>query len=134
MVQKTGSLDYDGETFSFILMEDQMMQTRAAMGNMQTRLVQAETALVEARATATPTPKMASLVDTWSIDKALSSSGDHKEWRYWTFQLPSYTGSANARAIEALKSAATCERAITNEDLHLMVTSRSRCLRSFTLG
>ena len=29
-------------------------------------------------------------------------------------------GSANARAIEALKSAASCEKAITNEDLHLM--------------
>ena len=31
MVQKTGSLDYDGETFSFVLMEDQMMQMRHYM-------------------------------------------------------------------------------------------------------
>jgi hypothetical protein len=120
VVEKTGSLDYDGETFSFVLMEDQMMQMRAAMENMQTRLVHAETALVEARATATPTPKMASLMDTRSIGKAPNFSGDHKEWHDWSFQFTAYMGSANARAITALKAAATRETAITNEDLHLM--------------
>mgnify|MGYP002809519574 CR=1 FL=1 len=118
MVQKTGSLDYDGETFSFVLMEDQMMQMRAAMENMQTQLVQAEAALVEARATATPTPKTAILVDTRSIGKAPNFSGDHKDWHDWSYQFTAYMGSANARAITALKAAR--ETAIANEDLHNM--------------
>ena len=70
-----------------------MMQMRAAMENMQTRLVQAETTLVEARATATPTPKTASLVDARSIGKAPNFSGDHKEWHDWNFQFTAYMGS-----------------------------------------
>ena len=62
--------DNDGK--QQIKMEEQMQQMRAAMENMQTRLVQTETALAEVRATATPTPKMASLVDTRSKGKALN--------------------------------------------------------------
>ena len=52
--------------------EEQMQQMRAAMENMQTRLVQAEAALAEELAAATPTPKTASLVDTRSKGKALN--------------------------------------------------------------
>ena len=51
MVQKTGSLDYDGETFSFVLVEDQMrhyMPMRNAM-DMQKQIIDIELALVRAR-------------------------------------------------------------------------------------
>ena len=96
------------------------MQMKSVMENMQSRLVMTENALVEARAAIVPTPKTASLVDTRSIGKAPSFSGEHKEWHDWSFQLTAYMGSANARAIDALKAAATSELAITNEDLHLM--------------
>ena len=96
------------------------MQMRSAMENMQSRLVMTENALAEARAAAVPTPKTASLVDTRSIGKAPNFSGEHKEWHDWSFQFTAYMGSANARAIDALKAAATREMAITSEDLHLM--------------
>ena len=43
------------------------MQMRSAMENMQSLLVITENALAEARATAVPTPKTTSLVDTRSI-------------------------------------------------------------------
>ena len=54
MVQKTGSLDHDGETFNFVLMEDQMMQIthympmRNDMG-MQKQIIDIELALARAR-------------------------------------------------------------------------------------
>ena len=59
-------------------MEDQIIQMRSAMENMQSRLVMTENALAEARAAAVPTPKTASLVDTRSIGKAHNFSGEHK--------------------------------------------------------
>ena len=96
------------------------MQMRSVMENIQSRLVMTENALVEARAAIVPTPKTASLVDTRSIGKAPSFSGEHKEWHDWSFQFTAYMGSANARAIEALKAAATSELATTSGDLHLV--------------
>ena len=97
-----------------------MFQMRSAMENMQSRLVMTENALVEAKAAIAPPPKTTSLVDTRSIGKAPSFSGEHKEWHDWSFQFTAYMGSANARAIDALKAAATREQIITNEDLHIM--------------
>ena len=65
-------------------MEDQMLQIRSAMENMQSRLVMTENVLVEAKAAIA---KTAGLVDTRSIGKAPSLSGEHKEWHDWSFQL-----------------------------------------------
>ncbi len=120
--------DNDGKTE--IIMEDQIKQMMNAMESMQTRLVMTEAwlvmteaALVEARVASTMTQKttgMAPPVDTRSIGKAPSFSGEHKEWHDWSFHFTAYMGSANARAIDALKAAATSELAITSEDLHLM--------------
>ena len=96
------------------------MQMRSTMENMQSRLAMTENARVEARAATVVTPKTASLVDTRSIGEAPSFSGERKAWHDWSFQLTFYMGSANGRAIEALKAAATSELAITSEDLHLL--------------
>ena len=93
-----------------------MFQMRSAMENMQSRLVMIENALVEAKAAIAPTPNTTRLVDTRSIGKAPSFSGEHKEWHDWSFQFSAYLGSASARAIDALKAAATREQIIRSED------------------
>ncbi len=48
MVQKTGSLDYDGETFSFVLMEYHYKPMRTDM-DMQNQIIEIEIALARAR-------------------------------------------------------------------------------------
>ena len=81
-----GLLDNDSKTYN--MMEDQIKQMMNAMESMQTRLVMTEKALVEARAGTTPPQKMAPLVDTRSIGKAPSFSGEHKDWHDW--ELPAH--------------------------------------------
>ena len=102
------------------MMEDQIKQMMQAMESMQTRLIMTEKALVEARAGTPPPQRMTPLVGTRSIGKAPSFSGEHKGWRDWSFQCTAYMGSANARAIDALKAASVREATIASENLNLM--------------
>ena len=52
-------------------------------------------------------------MDTRTIGKALTFTGEHKDWPEWSFQLTAYMGSANPKSIEALRWAAIEEDKIT---------------------
>ena len=56
------------------------------------RLIQAEQALLAAAA-----PKSAPLLDTRTIDKTRTFTGEHKDWPAWSFQFTAYMGSANPK-------------------------------------
>ena len=55
------------------------------------RLVQTEKALMDTRQQVAAVPKMeALLVDTRTIGKAPTSTGEHKDWPEWSFQFTAY--------------------------------------------
>ena len=59
-------------------------------------------------------PKVAApLVDTRTIGKAPTFTGEHKDWPEWSFQFTAYMGSANPKSIEALRWAAMQDAKIT---------------------
>ena len=79
-----------------------------------TRLVQTERALMDTRQQIAAAPKAAApLVDTRTIGKAATFTGDHKDWPEWSFQLTAYMGSATPKSIEALRWAAMADAKIT---------------------
>jgi len=104
-------------------MEEQLRVMQSAMEQMPARLTQQERALAESRATsplAATVRATSSLVDTRSIGKAPSLSGDHKDWHDWSFQLVAYMRSANPKCIAAMKAAAQREMAISNAEADAM--------------
>ena len=71
------------------------------------RLVQTERAFIYTRQQVAAVPKVtAPLVDTRTIGKAPTFTGEHKDWPEWSFQFTAYMGSANPKSIEALRWAA----------------------------
>ena len=58
-------------------------------------------------------PKSAPLVDTRTIGKAPTFTGEHKDWPEWSFQFIAYTGSANPKSIESMRRAAMEDDKIT---------------------
>ena len=49
-------------------------------------------------------PKVAApLVDTRTVGKSPTFTGEHKEWSEWSFQFTAYMGSANPKSIEAMR-------------------------------
>ena len=71
-------------------------QVRSDMEALMTRLVQTERALMESRQQVAAGPKVAApLVDTRTIGKALSFTGEHNDWPEWSFRFTAYMGSAN---------------------------------------
>ena len=52
-------------------------------------------------------------MDTRTIGKALTLTGEHKDWPEWSFQFTANVGSANPKSIEALRRAAMEEDKIT---------------------
>ena len=53
------------------------------------------------------------LVDTRTIGKAPTFTGEHKKWPEWSFQFTACIGSANPKSNEALRWAAMEENPIT---------------------
>ena len=79
-------------------------QVRSDMETLMTRLVQQVAA----------GPKVAApLVDTRTIGKAPTFTGEHKDWPEWSFQFTAYMVSANPKSIEALRWAAMQDAKIT---------------------
>ena len=59
-------------------------------------------------------PKVtAPLVDTRTIGKAPTFTGEHKDWPEWSFQFTAYMESANPKSIEALRWAAMEDKQIS---------------------
>ena len=58
-------------------------------------------------------PRLAPLVDTRTIGKAPTFTGEHKDWPVWSFQCIAYMGSANPKSIEAMRWAAMEDDKIT---------------------
>ena len=89
-------------------------QMRADMEALAARLIQTEQALLDTRQQLAAVPKVtAPLVDTRTIGKAPTFTGEHKDWREWSFQFTAYMGSANPKSTEALRWAAMGEDKIT---------------------
>ena len=89
-------------------------QTRSDMEALMTRLVQTERALMDTRQQVAAVPKVAALlVDTRTIGKAPTFTGEHKDWPDWSFQVIAYMVSANPKAVEALRWAAMEDAKIT---------------------
>ena len=52
-------------------------------------------------------PKVAApLVNTRTIGKALTFTGEHMDWPEWSFQFTAYMESAKPKSIEALRKTA----------------------------
>ena len=86
-------------------------RVRSDMEALMTRLVQTERALMETRKQVAAGPKVAApLVDTRTIGKAPTFTGEHKDWPEW---FTAYMGSANPKSIEALRWAAMQDAKIT---------------------
>ena len=89
-------------------------QMRSEMEALMTRLVQTERALMDNRQQIAAAPKAAaSLVDTRTIGKAPTFTGEHKDWSEWSFQFTAHMGSANPKSVEALRWAAMADGKIT---------------------
>ena len=89
-------------------------QIRSDMEALMTRLVQTEGALMDTRRQIAAAPKAAApLVDTRTIGKAPTFTGEHKDWPESSFQFTAYMGSANPKSIEALRWAAMADGKIT---------------------
>ena len=87
---------------------------RSDMEALMTRMVQTQRALMHTRQQVAAAPKVAApLVDTRTIGKAPTFTGDHKDWPEWSFQFTAYMGSANSKSIEALRWAAMQDAKIT---------------------
>ena len=71
------------------------------------RLVQTERALIDTRQQVEAVPKVtAPLVDTRTIGKVPTFTGEHEDWPEWSFQFTGYIGHSNPKSIEALRWAA----------------------------
>ena len=81
-------------------------QMRADMEALMARLVRTEGALLDTRQQIAAVPKSSPLVDTRTIGRAPTFTGDHKDWPKWSFQFVAYMGSANPKSIEAMRWAA----------------------------
>ena len=89
-------------------------QIRADMEALMARLIQTERALVDTRLQGAAVPKAtAPLVDTRTIGKAPTLTGEHKDWPEMSFQFTAFIGSSNPKSIEALCWAAMEEDKIT---------------------
>ena len=89
-------------------------QMRTDMEALMTRLVQTERALMDTRPHVAAVPKVAApRVDTRTICKAPSVTGEHKAWPKWPFQLTAHMGSVSPKSIEALRWAAMADDKIT---------------------
>ena len=89
-------------------------QTRSDVEALMTRLVQTERALMDTRQQIAAAPKAAApLVDTGTIGKALTFTGERKDWPEWSFQFTAYMGSSNPKSIEARRWAAMGHGKIT---------------------
>ena len=83
-----------------------------------TRLTPPEQALFDTRQHVAAAARAAArLVDTRTIGKAPTFSGEHKDWPDWSFQCTAYMGSANPKSIEAPRWAAMEETQIAAEAL-----------------
>ena len=70
-------------------------QIRSDMEALMTPLVQTERALMDTRQHVAAAPKAAALlVDTRTIGKDPTFTGEHKDWPEWSFQFTAYMGSA----------------------------------------
>ena len=68
------------------------------------RLIQTEQALMDTRQQVATVPKVcAPLVDTRTIGKALTFTGEHEDWPEWSFQFTTYMEFANLKPIVALR-------------------------------
>ena len=84
------------------------------MEALMTRLVQTERALMDTRQQVAAVPKVAApLLDMRTIGKALTFTGEHKDWPEWSFRFTAYMGSANPKSTEALRWAAMEDDKIT---------------------
>ena len=88
-------------------------QMGADMAALMARLVQTESALLDTRQQIAAVPKSSPLVDTRTIGKAPTFTGEHKDWPEWSFQFVAYMGSANPKSIEAMRWAAMEDEKIT---------------------
>ena len=71
-------------------------QMRSDMEALMTRVVHTERALMDTRQQVAAVPKVAApLVDTRTIGKAPTFTGEHKEWPEWSYQFTAYMESAN---------------------------------------
>ena len=70
------------------------------MDALMARLVQR--VLLDTRQQLAVAPKSTPLVDTRTIGKAPTFTGEHKDWPEWSFQFVAYMGSANPKSIDAL--------------------------------
>ena len=85
-------------------------QIRSDFEALMTRLVQKERALMDTRQQIAAAPKAsAPLVDTRTIGKAPTFTGEHKDWPVLSFQFTAYMGSSNPKSIEALHWAAMAD-------------------------
>ena len=89
-------------------------QIRSDMEALMTRLVQTEGAMMDTRRQIAAAPKAAApLVDTRTIGKAPTFTGENKDWPESSFQFTAYMGSANPKSTEALRWAAMTDGKIT---------------------
>ena len=89
-------------------------EIRSDMEALMSRLVQIERALMDTRQQIAAAPKAAApLVDTRTVGRAPTFTGEHKDWPEWSFQFTTYMGSANPKSIEALRWAAMADGKIT---------------------
>ena len=70
---------------------------RADMEALMARLVQTGRVLLDTRQQIAAVPKSTPLVDTRTIGKALTFTGEHKDWPEWSFQFVAYMGSVNPK-------------------------------------
>ena len=83
------------------------------MDALMTRLVQTES-IADTRQQIAAVPKAsAPLVDTRTIGKAPTFTGEHKGWQEWSFQFAAFVGCANPKSIEAMRWAAMEDDKIT---------------------
>ena len=67
------------------------------------RLIQTSKALLDTRQQVAAAPRAAApLVDTRTIGKARTFTGEHKDWPEWSFQFTTYMVSPNPKPIAAL--------------------------------
>ena len=85
------------------------------MEALMTRLIQ-EQALLDTRQHVAAAPRAAApVVDTRTIGKTSTFSGEHKDWPEWSFQFIAYMVSSNPKSIEALRWVAMEENQIAAE-------------------
>ena len=89
-------------------------QLRADMEALVARLVQTERVFMDTRQQVAAVPKVSSpLVDTRTVGKAPTFTGEHKDWPEWSSQFTADMGLANSKSIEAMRWSAMEEDKIT---------------------